>query len=65
MWSRMCALDEDVVLAVDEAVSNSSYVGPAQGAITLRGDVDSYATDQLAVHLDGFLDVTVQVFTNA
>ena len=38
----------------------SSYVGPAQGAITLRGDIDADAADQFAGHLDAFLDAAIR-----
>lgn len=39
----------------------SSYVGPAQAAITLRGDIDADAVTQFAEHLDAFLAAAVRV----
>jgi STAS domain len=33
----------------------SAYIGPAHGAITLRGEIDTVAVGELRAHLDGFL----------
>ncbi len=41
----------------------SSFIGPGHAAITLRGDIDTDAADQLAEHLDGFLDAASRFVT--
>ena len=41
----------------------SWFAGPGHAAITLRGEIDAYAADQLSEHLDGFLDAATRFIT--
>jgi hypothetical protein len=56
---RSSAANDLSAVPPDPAASYSAYVGPAHGAITLRGETDSAEVSVLRTHLDGFCGAAV------
>jgi ABC-type transporter Mla MlaB component len=58
----MCG-DRRLLVAQPRGFIFSAYVGPAHGAITLRGEIDSAAVRVLRTHLDGFLGAAARLIS--
>jgi hypothetical protein len=58
--ASLCVVTGGSLVARPRGFIFSAYVGPAHGAITLRGDIDAAAVTVLRTHLDGFLGAAVR-----